>query len=69
MRNGEGKGREGKERKGTCIVASRLGFLGISILLNPIPIAPEETMITRCPSLRRRTEVSTIRDKFDKSGS
>ena len=53
----------------TCIVASRLGFLGISILRRPIPIAPDETIMTLCPSRRNRTEVSTISDKFERSGS
>jgi len=32
-------------------------------------MAPEETMMTLWPSRRRRHDVSTMRDKFDRSGS
>jgi len=58
----------GKEM-GTWILASCLGFLWMSILRRPMPMAPDETMMTLWPSRRRRQDVSTISDKFDRSGS
>ena len=53
----------------TWTVANRFGFFSMSILRRPIPIAPEDTMMTRWPWRRRRHDVSTITERFDKSGS
>jgi hypothetical protein len=41
----------------------------MSILLNPTPIAPDETMTTRWPSFRSLMAVSTMRLRMDNSGS
>src|SRR6266536_1905182 len=50
----------------TCIRGICLGLLSMSILRNPTPTAPEETMITLCPSLCSFTPVSTIRVRIER---
>src|SRR5947207_13711497 len=52
-----------------CTFGSCLGRLPISIRRRPTPIAPEETMTTLCPFLRRLTAVSTIRERMERRGS
>lgn len=53
----------------TCIRGRCAGRVSTSILRKPTPIAPEETMMTRCPSLRSLAVVSTMRVRMDKMGS
>ena len=53
----------------TCFADSCFGLCSMSSRLNPIPMAPDDTRITRWPSRRNRTHVSTIRDKLEMSGS
>jgi hypothetical protein len=53
----------------TCTAAKCFGLLGRSRRLRPIPMAPEETRITRCPSRRRRIHVSAMRERLERSGS
>lgn len=53
----------------TCILGRYFGLFSTSILRNPTPIAPEETITTRCPSLTSLTAVSTMRDRIDNKGS
>ena len=45
------------------------GLLSTSIRLSPTPTAPDETIITRCPSLSSLAAVSTISVRIDRIGS
>jgi len=56
-------------RPPTCSFARCFGLFSTSIRLNPTPMAPEETMMTLCPSFLSLTAVSTIDVKMESRGS
>lgn len=45
------------------------GLFSTSILLRPTPMAPDDTMMTLCPSFLSFTAVSTMRDRMESNGS
>lgn len=52
-----------------CIMGRCFGFFSTSILRSPTAMAPDETMMTRCPSLWSLTAVSTMRVRTESNGS
>lgn len=56
-------------KRPTCAAERRLGLLSMFSLRRPIPIAPEETKMTRWPNLRSFIHVSTIIESVDSRGS
>ena len=52
-----------------CSLARCFGRCSTSMRRRPTPMAPDETITTRWPSLRRRTAVSTISESVAMSGS
>lgn len=52
----------------TCLPERLFGRLGIFILFNPTPIAPELTRTTLCPCVFNCITVSTMDERVDSNG-
>jgi hypothetical protein len=57
-----------KKKELACFPERLLGRAGNAIRCRPTPIAPELTRTTLCPAARRRTTVSTMAERVERSG-